>query len=477
MRFFCFFLFILYAIINVNAAEVNFSDPTTTPTGSIPNLSDAGQTAQEPQITTNSTGQYVYAIWQRLDGSTDIIQVAISDNFGVAWKDPTTTPTGSTPNLSVAGYPARASQITTNSTGQYVYAVWRRFNGSKYIIQVAISDDFGVAWKDPTTTPTGSTPNLSVAGQSADQSQITTDSTGQYVYAVWRRVNDVFNNIIQVAISDDFGVTWKDPTTTPTGSTPNLSVAGQSAFQSQITTNSTGQYVYATWARSDGSNDIIQVAISDDFGVTWKDPTTTPTGSTPNLSVAGQNAIRSQITTDSTGQYVYATWARSDGSRYIIQVAISDDFGIAWKDPTTTPTGSTPNLSVAGQSAIYSQITTDSTGQYVYTVWQRFNGSNDIIQVAISLRSVAFAVSSFQEIIRFFLSANLINKLNWNAVSDATMYRIYADQGLTQLITTITNNTLQYIDRNVKFGDIKTYYVTWVDNNGINHDTQTVVVP
>ena len=68
-------------------SDVNFTIPTTTPTGISPNLSEAGEGALRPQITTDSTGKYVYAVWNRSDGSNQIIQVAISSDYGNTWTD------------------------------------------------------------------------------------------------------------------------------------------------------------------------------------------------------------------------------------------------------------------------------------------------------------------------------------------------------------------------------------------------------
>ncbi|KKM05015.1 hypothetical protein LCGC14_1758340, partial [marine sediment metagenome] len=274
--------FLAFLNVAVFAINVNFSDPTTTPAGS-PDLASSGERAQ---ITTDSSGRYVYAVW---DDSPGAVQVAISSDFGENWNNPTSVPGGNiTPNLAASG---RSSQITTDSTGRYVYAVWDISGGA---VQAAISSDFGVTWSDPTSVPGGNiTPDLASSGELA---QITTDSSGRYVYAVW----DISGGgPVQVAISSDFGVTWADPTSTPAGS-PDLA---SSAVRAQITTDSSGRYVYAVWEDFGGSG-AVQVAISSDFGVTWVSPTTTPAGS-PDLASTGE---RAQITTDSSGRYVYAVW-------------------------------------------------------------------------------------------------------------------------------------------------------------------------
>jgi hypothetical protein len=382
------FKYVIYSLfISLSLfADVDFSNPTSTPPGTTPpNLSDPGQYAINAQITTNSTGRYVYAVWQRFDGNFCVVQVAISSDYGVTISDPTSTPPNTTsPNLSNSSRDASLAQITTNSTGKYVYATWLRFCGSNDVVQVAISSDYGDTWESPTSTPSGISPNLSVGGKPAFCPQITTDATGQYVYATWLRFGGS-HNIVQVAISSDYGVSWKDPTSTPAGTSPNLSVEGMPADNPYITTDATGQYVYAIWKRFNSSQYVIQVAISSDYGNTWENPTSTPTGTSPNLSVAGKPANNPYITTDATGQYVYAVWERFDGSYYIIQVAISSDYGDTWGNPTSTPVGTTtPNLSVSGKNAFYSRIATDATGRYVYAVWQRFDGFGDVIQVAIS---------------------------------------------------------------------------------------------
>jgi hypothetical protein len=123
-------------------ASGDFVDPTTTPADDgTPNLSDSGEPAFEPQIATSSTGKYVYATWYRSDGTNSRIQVAISSDYGITFSDPTTTPADDgTPNLSDSGEIAYAPQIATSGTGQYVYAIWRGYDGTDNRIQVAISN-------------------------------------------------------------------------------------------------------------------------------------------------------------------------------------------------------------------------------------------------------------------------------------------------------------------------------------------------
>jgi hypothetical protein len=456
-----------------NNEGAGFSDPSLTP-GGTPNLSVSGEPANFSQITTNGTGQYVYATWTRSDGTNGIIQVARSTDFGDKFYDPTSTPTGSTPNLSVSGENATVAQITTDATGEHVYGIWQRFDGTNWIIQVARSTDFGDKFYDPNSTPTGSTPNLSVSGENAFAPQIATDDTGQYVYTIWRR-SDGTNFIVQVAISENEGDDFSNPLSTPTGSTPNLSVSGEDADAPQIATNATGEYVYAIWLRHDGTKSRVQVARSENYGEDFEDPTSTPTGSTPNLSVSGENAFNPQITTDGTGKYVYATWIIEDGTDKIVQVAVSSDFGVTFSDPTTTPTGTTPpNLSVSGGNALLPQITTDATGKYAYAVWTRSDGTNFIIQVAVAITSAADLNPSFNKYLtRFLLQNDNVVELFWDEIVEAKSYKVYFNSLSNPIYNGVEN---KFFHHGVNVKDVKTYYLTWIDENDVESTPVEIVV-
>jgi hypothetical protein len=108
---------------------------------------------QSPQITTSGSGQYVYAMWAREDnyGKTRI-QVAISSNNGVTFSNPTITPgVNIPPNLSDSGESAYLPNVATDDTGKYVYAIWYRQEGAVIgRVQVAISSNNGVTFSNPT---------------------------------------------------------------------------------------------------------------------------------------------------------------------------------------------------------------------------------------------------------------------------------------------------------------------------------------
>jgi LPXTG-motif cell wall-anchored protein len=95
------------------------------------------------------------AVWSRNNGSNDIIQSSTSQNGG-AWSTPV--------DLSATGRNARNPQITVSSTG-LATAVWRRSNGSNWIIQS--SHILTPIPSQPTSTPT-TAPAASLAKTGAE---------------------------------------------------------------------------------------------------------------------------------------------------------------------------------------------------------------------------------------------------------------------------------------------------------------------
>ncbi|NGX33874.1 MAG: hypothetical protein K1060chlam1_00216 [Candidatus Anoxychlamydiales bacterium] len=43
------------------------------------------ENAKNPQISTNASGEYAYAIWSKNDGTNDIVQTANSSNYENNW--------------------------------------------------------------------------------------------------------------------------------------------------------------------------------------------------------------------------------------------------------------------------------------------------------------------------------------------------------------------------------------------------------
>lgn len=411
-----FFLFLSISLL----ADVNISIPTTTQ-GGTPNLSVPSTGDASFSEIADSTGQYVYCVWQINVVGYAAIQVGISSDYGKNWVNPQSTPsTLGTPYLSINGLDSRYPQISTSENGQYVYVTWETdVNGTGYYqAQVAISSDYGKNWSYPLWTPSDlKTPNLSSSlyDTSNDYVLISNDFSGQYVFATWEALPTIGGNAtIQVAISSDYGRTWGYPASTPIGtSSPDISLNSYDSSGISIANSASGQLVYIVWNASGISGKVTQVAISSDYGQNWQYPASTPVSSMQPSSDLSLNAIQistPQITTSLTGQFVYACWPRWNGANYITQAAISSDYGKNWVNPTTTPVTlpqTTPDLSLNGGDSVDDQIETSQSGQYVYIIWTRVITSAGIQVVISSDYGRNWSIASSTPISPFAPSRNL----------------------------------------------------------------------
>jgi len=192
-------------------------------------------------------------------------------------------------------------------SGNKATAIWSgdTFRIGQTVIQTAYSADSGETWATPNSTPQGAnTSNLS-ATNADDASPPKVAMSGNNAVAVWVFPLGGFD-VVQMAKSSDGGVTWSNPISTPTASTPNLSNLAANAQLPQISIS--GQNVVATWLLTTGGFDVLQSAYSSDAGVTWSYPATTPGTAVPDLSApAPQTALLAPAVAVS-GTTVVATW-------------------------------------------------------------------------------------------------------------------------------------------------------------------------
>ena len=300
---------------------------------SVVDLSATGQNAREPQIVA-APNNTLTAIWRRSDGSDYIVQTRTSTDAGATWS--------SAVNLSATGQNSYDPQIVADSNNTLT-AIWRRSDGSNFIVQTSTSTDAGATWS--------SVVDLSASGQDARQPQIVA-APNNTLTAIWRR-SDGSNFIVQSRTSADAGATWS--------SVVDLSATGQVARDAQIVA-APNNTLTATWSRSDGSNDIVQTRTSADAGAIWS--------SVVDLSATGQDAATPQIVADSNNTLT-AVWSRSDGSNDIVQTRTSKDAGATWS--------SVVDLSAAGQDAATPQIVA-APNNTLTAVWSRSDGSWEMIR-------------------------------------------------------------------------------------------------
>ena len=247
------------------------------------NISQLGQDSGPPQIAVDTNGN-VTAVWSGNDGSNYVIQ-ASAKPFGGSWQ--------ATPDhLSQSGQDAYSPEIAADANGNAT-AVWKRYDGSNYIIQ-ASTKPFGGSWQ-------GTPDNLSQAGQAANYPEIAVDANGNAT-AMWAR-NNGSKYIIQ-ASTKPFGGSWQ-------AVPDDLSQTGQNAYNPQIAVDGSGNTT-AVWERNNGSNFIIQ-ASTKPFGGSWQ---VIP----DDLSQTGQDATVAQIVLDEYGNAT-AVWARKDGGDWIVQAS------------------------------------------------------------------------------------------------------------------------------------------------------------
>jgi len=350
---------------------VTWSNPTTTPTVSTPNLSNLAADAQAPQI--SISGQNVVATWLLDIGGFDVLQSAYSSDAGVTWSYPTTTP-GSSPSLSDSAQSALAPAVAVSGTT--VVASW--YVAATGLVSVARSSDGGANWTNPTSVPTGAVaPALSVAGQDAALGRVSV--SGSQAVVVWKRSNGT-NYVIQTAFSTDSGVTWASPASTPIGTgTPDLSDGSQDA--NDVSVSMDGDNVVAVWTRSNGVGLVTQSASSRDGGVTWTSPSATPQGAfTPDLSGASDLSVSPIVAV--SGSKVTAVWqVVISFSSAIVQSVNSNDGGVTWSNPLSTPTGNSPNISASGSFG-GDPTALAVSGSRAIAMWTYFTGSTLIVQAA-----------------------------------------------------------------------------------------------
>ena len=220
-------------------------------------------------------------------------------------------------------------------------AVWNRSNGTNDIVQASYRPA-GAAWQPAL--------DLSAAGQDAGSARVAVDAAGNAI-AVWLRSNGT-NTIVQASVRP-VGGNWQPA--------EDLSAAGQSASDLELAIDAAGNAI-ATWWRSNGTNRIVQTS-SRSAGGTWQPA--------EDLSALGQHADAPHVAFDASGNAV-AVWSRSNGTNAIVQ-ASSRPAGGAWQPAQ--------DLSALGQEANSPRVTLDSGGNAM-AVWQRSNGTNDIVQAS-----------------------------------------------------------------------------------------------
>jgi hypothetical protein len=261
----------------VHLAGGDWSDPK--------DLSDAAEDARSPDVGINAAGEAV-AVWQRFDGSNDIVQAAALPPGG-EWSEPE--------DLSEAGQNAHEPQVAIDPDGDAV-ATWSRWDGSDMIVQAA-ERAAGDDWSAPD--------DLSEAGLLPEAAPVAIDAAGNAV-AVWRH-SGVLTGVLQAAVRPAGGE-WSEP--------DDLSAPGQNAVNPAVATNGAVGAV-AAWQLFDGAEYRVQASVRPPGGE-WSEP--------ENLSAAGEDAGLPDLALDAAGNGI-AVFGRAGDDGPFAQAAGYDFVG------------------------------------------------------------------------------------------------------------------------------------------------------
>jgi hypothetical protein len=306
--------------------------PDGTPASNSMRLSEPGGDALTPAIAVGPDGTATVA-WIRWDGSNLVVQARRIKPNGEL--EPVL-------ELSATGRDAAEPDVAVGSDGTAT-VVWKRFDGFHFLIKVKQISPEGAVLPMEENTP-------SEAKQDAVEPQVAVAPDGSASIA-WTRY-DGSNTIIQERRVTAAGVL--------DASTDDLSQAGQNAVEPGLVVASDGTAT-VTWARSDGTNTIVQAR--------QVAPDGTPAAITSDLSASGRSAAEPEIA-PGPGAGSSVVWERFDGSNWIAQERRLTAAG--------APAGAAIGVSASGANAAEPQIAVAPNGSAT-VVWSS-EGSNVTIQ-------------------------------------------------------------------------------------------------
>jgi hypothetical protein len=289
-------------------------------------LGSGGSDDRGVQLAVGPDGK-ITAVWVHHDGSHFVVQERLIGAGGAAL--------GPVNQLSAPGGDAFDARVAVDAKGTAT-VVWKRFDGSAYVIQERRVDAGG--------TPEGAVHDLSLPGQVAGQPQVAARPDGGAV-VVWERHNtsrDVTRVQSTVVRPDGsvaaccFDVT--DGTSNRNVFEPQVAVAPDST-------------AFVVWDRHNGTEQVVQarkLAVNGSLSATTYD-----------LSASGENAIEPDVAALPGGKAA-VTWTRFDDSNWVVQARHLTASG--------EPDGAVVDVSEPGGSALQPHLVglSDSSASIVW---------------------------------------------------------------------------------------------------------------
>jgi hypothetical protein len=348
---------VIFAVVLMLAAGTSLSTSAAalaTPLGPwLPNppidLSATGRNAYDPQVATGPDGATTI-IWRRDNGSSYIVQAATRAANATTFSTPI--------DVSTIGANALSPQLAIGPDGTTTITWTRPNSSSNYIVQAATRAANATTFSTPI--------DLSTTGQSAESPQVATGPDGTTTIT-WTRSNGSAY-IVQAATRAAGATTFSTPI--------DLSTIGGNALSPQVATGPDGTTTI-TWTRYICSNLIVQAATRAAGATTFSTPI--------NLSGTGGNAENPQVATGPDGTTTI-TWTRpNSSSNYIVQAATRAAGATTFSTPI--------DLSTTGQSAGSPQVATGPDGTTTIT-WTRENGNGPVSGPMRSPEGIVQAVTA-----------------------------------------------------------------------------------
>ncbi len=241
--------------------------------------------------------------------------------------------------------------------------------------------------------------------------------------------DDGTHTVVESIYSMDSGASWSSP--------QQVSDPNGLAANPRISMNSDGNLV-VVW-ESHGANTVIEYAYSFDGGFSFSSPIA--------LSTPAENGIEPDVSINDDG---IAAIVYTDVADQIIVGSSSVDTGVTFSDPValsfSNGSPGSPSVYVNDQDNAQVLWAMDMNGQYTV---QTINGN-------------FFTVNLTQSTKKLLFQRDHVNKISCLPMPEASLYRVYSDLYLTQMLYEGTSP--EFYHHGQKKGASKTYYMTWADS-------------